>query len=201
MNAQISNRQSLLDAALRRIEEVDYAEVTTRDIAQAANANVASIAYHFGSKDGLMAEALAEGFRKWLGEFMVQAAKADSRDPKARLGSALETLEERLKRQRGLARAFVAALSRATHHDDLRKVLAEAFEEMRTGLSMFLEFDGDGNGRMRASLLIAMFDGLLIQWLIDPDQGEDALRGLPALLDDIPDGIFGPASRARPGPE
>jgi AcrR family transcriptional regulator len=192
MTPQQSNRQALLDGALRCIEEKDYADVTTRDIAKAANANVASIPYHFGSKDALIAEALAEGFRRWLAEFMIEASKATSENPGDRLRAALETLELRLNRRRGLARAFVSALSRAVHHPDLQQVLAGAFEEMRVGMSSFLDVDGDGLGRLRASVLIAMFDGLLIQWLLDPGQGEKTLQGLPKLLDQVPEGVFGP---------
>ncbi len=81
MAAQVSNRQALLDGALRCISERDYSEVTTREIAAAAGANVASISYHFGSKDALIAEALGEGFRRWLGNFIAAAAKSASADP------------------------------------------------------------------------------------------------------------------------
>jgi len=188
--AQSSNRQALLEGALQCIEERGYAEVTTRQIAETANANVSSIAYHFGSKDALIAEALSEGFRRWLAGFVAEAGKAPSDDPKARLRHALETLEARLARQRGLATAFVSALSHAVHHEGLRAVLAESFEEIRTGLASFLELDEDGFGDLRASLLIAAFDGLLIQWLIDPEQRSDALRRLPELLETVPDEFF-----------
>ncbi len=189
MSPQVSNREALLEGALRCIEEHGYAEITTRDIARAANANVASISYHFGSKDALVAEALAEGFRRWLAEFII-AARAPSDDPKARLRAALGTLEQRLEDQRGLAQVFVSALSHAVHHEELRSVLSGAFREMRAGLSEFLDLDADGLGESRASLVMAAFDGLLVQWLIDPAQGRTTLRQLPDLLDTVPDELF-----------
>jgi AcrR family transcriptional regulator len=189
--AQVSKRQALLEGALECIAERDYSEVTTRDIARAADANVASISYHFGSKDALVAEALAEGFRRWLVEFMVVSGDAPGEDPQARLLAALRTLEERLERQRGLASAFVSALSHAVHHEELRQVLSAAFAEMRSGLSSYLSLDDDGQGELRASLIIAMFDGLLIQWLIDPEQGSRILRQLPAMQESVPNEAYG----------
>jgi AcrR family transcriptional regulator len=187
MAAQVSNRQALLEGAIRCISERDYSEVTTREIAAAASANVASIRYHFGSKDALVAEALAEGFRRSLAEFMLAASKSTSEDPKARVHAALQTLEERLERQRGLASAFVSALSHAVHNEELRATLSQLFAEMRSGFASYLGLDHDGLGELRASLFIAAFDGLLIQWLLDPEQGRRSLAQLPALLETMPD--------------
>ena len=198
MAAQISNRQALLDGALQCVSERDYSQVTTREIATAAGANVASIRYHFGSKDALIAEALGEGFRRWLGNFMAEASKTASEDPGDRIHAALQTLEERLERERGLASAFVSALSHAVHNEQLRRVLASTFAEMRAGFAAYLGLDHDGLGELRASLLIAAFDGLLIQWLLDPRQGHRSIKQLPALLETMPESLLrGPPPRSR----
>lgn len=46
-------RNRLLDAALVLFAEKGFAKTSTREIAQAAQANIASISYYFGDKDGL----------------------------------------------------------------------------------------------------------------------------------------------------
>jgi len=46
-------RNRLLDAALKLFAEQGFAKTSTREIALAAQANVASISYYFGDKDGL----------------------------------------------------------------------------------------------------------------------------------------------------
>lgn len=46
-------RAALVRAALRLFGSQGYAATSTREIASAANANIGSIAYHFGGKDGL----------------------------------------------------------------------------------------------------------------------------------------------------
>jgi TetR/AcrR family transcriptional regulator, regulator of cefoperazone and chloramphenicol sensitivity len=46
-------RQRLLDAGIRMFAEHGFAKVTVRDIARAAEANLAAVNYHFGDKFGL----------------------------------------------------------------------------------------------------------------------------------------------------
>src|SRR5918992_4790384 len=57
-------REALLAAAVRCIHEKGYAHTTQRDLLAASGANPRSITYHFGSKERLMATALAETFRR-----------------------------------------------------------------------------------------------------------------------------------------
>lgn len=53
-------RQRLLQAALNRFLHDDYHQVSTREIAAQAQANVSMIRYYFGSKRGLYEEMLRE---------------------------------------------------------------------------------------------------------------------------------------------
>lgn len=46
-------RKALIQTGLRLFGQFGYDGASTRDIAAAANANIGSIAYHFGGKDGL----------------------------------------------------------------------------------------------------------------------------------------------------
>jgi AcrR family transcriptional regulator len=185
VSPQVSNRQALLNGALRCIEEHGYGDVSTRDIARKAHANVASIKYHFGSKDALVAEALAEGFRRWLIEFTTQTARTGAVGREARLRRAVHALRESIESNRSLAQAFVAALARAPHDDHLQEILAASYREGRVALARFFELQDGERGELQASVLIAMFDGLLIQWLLDPEQGVRDLVRLPTLLEDL----------------
>jgi TetR/AcrR family transcriptional regulator, regulator of cefoperazone and chloramphenicol sensitivity len=49
----VEARNRLLDAALALFAEKGFAKTSTREIAQAAQVNVASISYYFGDKEGL----------------------------------------------------------------------------------------------------------------------------------------------------
>ncbi len=183
MTPQISNRDALLEGALRCIEEKGYGEITTRDIAAAANANIASIAYHFGSKDALVGEALAEGFRRWFVEFARDVTTEGGDDRQSFARSAIRALQAGIGRHRGLAHAFIAALSRAPYDQQLRSALATSYRESRASLAGFLGLGKDESSQLQAGVLIAIFDGLIIQWLIDPKQGKKDLAVLPTMLD------------------
>ena len=56
---QRETRDRLLDEAERLFGERGIAEVSLREITSAADANIASVNYHFGSKDGLVRELFA----------------------------------------------------------------------------------------------------------------------------------------------
>lgn len=53
-------RQRLLRAALRLFAQQGFAQTSTRELAEAAQANVAAISYHFGDKAGLYRAAFLE---------------------------------------------------------------------------------------------------------------------------------------------
>lgn len=54
------SRQRILDTALHLFSQGGYDKVSVRDIAQAAQVNVAAVSYHFGGKPGLYRAALTE---------------------------------------------------------------------------------------------------------------------------------------------
>jgi AcrR family transcriptional regulator len=53
----MGHKEDLLDGAMRCLEEKGFARTTARDIVKASGANLASIGYHYGSKDALLAQA------------------------------------------------------------------------------------------------------------------------------------------------
>jgi AcrR family transcriptional regulator len=56
--ASEQTRKRLLDAAREVFSQNSFQGATVREICRRAEANVAAVNYHFGSKDGLLAEAL-----------------------------------------------------------------------------------------------------------------------------------------------
>ena len=56
--ASEQTRQRLLDAAREVFSQHSFQGATVREICRLADANVAAVNYHFGSKEGLLAEAL-----------------------------------------------------------------------------------------------------------------------------------------------
>jgi AcrR family transcriptional regulator len=93
MSPQRSNRSSLIDGTLRCLERLPPERVTARAIAAESGANLASITYHFGSKDDLVTEAVIEGLDRWLDEIdraMGELAPAGPRERFRRAGQLFE---------------------------------------------------------------------------------------------------------------
>ncbi|MGW0884020.1 TetR/AcrR family transcriptional regulator [Streptomyces sp. NPDC002671] len=53
----MGHREDLLEGAKRCLLEKGFARTTARDIVKASGTNLASIGYHYGSKDALLAQA------------------------------------------------------------------------------------------------------------------------------------------------
>ncbi|OGS80472.1 MAG: hypothetical protein A2061_03090 [Gallionellales bacterium GWA2_59_43] len=79
--ASEQTRERLLSAAREVFSECGFQGATVREICRRAGANVAAVNYHFGNKDGLLAEALHFESLKLLQE---TNAQADAR-PEVRL--------------------------------------------------------------------------------------------------------------------
>ncbi|ONI72003.1 hypothetical protein BWI15_18070 [Kribbella sp. ALI-6-A] len=58
----MGNREKLLATAKRLIAEKGYGDITARDLVNESGTNLASIGYHFGSKEGLLTEAMLDSF-------------------------------------------------------------------------------------------------------------------------------------------
>src|SRR5262245_42727567 len=90
-------RQALIRAALKLFGSKGFDGTSTREIAAAANANIGSIAYHFGGKEGLRA-ACANFIVETIQRIAVQALNPESGPPKgeaaatAQLNAALDRM-------------------------------------------------------------------------------------------------------------
>ena len=187
MSPQRSNRASLIEGTLRCLERLPAERVTARAITEESGANLASIAYHFGSKDNLVTEAVIEGLDRWLAEVTASLENLASQDPVERYKLAGEAIETSRRRHTGLARNFIGALAKAQHDARVRELLADGFRRTRPAVAALLGLGGDQAGHDAAGLILAQFNGLLFQALLDPDlaiegdrmrQAQARLRGL-----------------------
>ena len=89
-------RQALIRAALKLFGAKGYDGTSTREIAAAANANIGSIAYHFGGKEGLRAAAadyIVDTIQTIAGQAMGSPQAATAGDPEAARAQLFAALE------------------------------------------------------------------------------------------------------------
>jgi AcrR family transcriptional regulator len=174
--AQPSNRDQLLEGALLCLQTKGYARTTARDIAAASGANLASIGYHFGSKEGLLNAAVARTCEDWTEAIGKAAFSAPDASPLERIARSWEEMIGSFESQRPLLVAFVEAMAQAERSDELRAQMAELYRKLRDAVGEMVRTslgdDAEALGadpRVVASYLIAVCDGLVLQWLLDPE--------------------------------
>jgi AcrR family transcriptional regulator len=176
MSPQHSNRAKLIDGTLRCLERLPPERITARVIAEESGANLASIAYHFGSKDRLVSEAAITGLDRWLDEVTAALGDLASHASAERFRLAAEAIERSRQRHMGLARNYLAAVAKAQHDPKLRELLAGGFADARPNVAALLDLGSDRAGSDAAGLVLALFHGLLIQVLLDPALAVDGDR-------------------------
>lgn len=182
MSPQRSNRQALLDGALRCLARMPADQITARMIAHESGANLASIGYHFESKDGLLTAAVVEGLDRWLDQ--IEARLADGRRHRrssARFRQAVDIVEQTRHEHEATAAAFVAALVRGQHDPVVAQRLTEGFLHTRPRVAELLDLGSDRVGIDAGAVMHSLFTGLLVQSLLSEDLALDGARTGAAL--------------------
>lgn len=183
-----SSKDRLLDGALKCIAQRGYAATSSRDIARAAGANVASINYHFGSKDALVNEALGQCFGMWnqrVEDAFAAAAGLAARD---QLAAILHAAIDSFAELRSSVHACIESYAPALRSDELRERMAAGYATVReSAVRQATEHMEDmglaapENLGVIASVLMAVCDGLMLQWIADPAATPNAEETLDAL--------------------
>jgi len=127
---------------------------------------------------------MAEGFRRWLEELAGEMGDVADASPIERIQLATKIVTAPSERRAGLVRAFLSALARAPHDDELRAALAKSYSDSRVEVAELLGLGDDEPAALAASFVLATFDGLLIQNILDVDNSinaENALAGIGRL--------------------
>ncbi len=189
MLTRMGNREDLLAGALECLKEKGWARTTVRDIAAAAGVNHAAIGYHFGSREALLTAAFVQAMDEWGGEMeaAVRAGLDQDANPRERYEAFWRKAIESYGAHRRLWLASVEAAVEAEHNPRVRELMVAAMREGRSGLAAGLvgvpesELD-DKDVRGIGSLQLALMSGVLVQWILDPDNAPTAENLTDALF-------------------
>lgn len=123
-----STRNDLLQATIDVIQRDGVGAATSRAVADAAGVNLGAITYYFGSKDTLVAEALAETGRRLLAPVIDALTEAAS--PLTQLQRAVVLLPEILGDNPEELRGYVQALAAAVDDASVRAALTALHREV-----------------------------------------------------------------------
>jgi len=188
----MGHREDLLSAARHCLEEKGYARTTARDLVAESGTNLASIGYHFGSKEALLNQALIEAFEDWTERLLAIALEGREDAPLDAVAASWVEMIDSFEENRPLIVAFVEALAQAERSPELRDQLAVHYQRCRDSIAQAVAVSvGEVEGmdpQAVASFLMAVCDGLIQQWLLDPKatpSGEEMASSLGAALGTI----------------
>lgn len=158
-------------AAVELIAEQGWAGVTTRGVAERAGVNHSLVHYHFGSVDGLLFQAATTALAEAGDESL---ALLDREDLASGLAASLASLAAGIE-EGPLAVATVEFLVQACRHDEMREWLRDVLGHYRGVMAeRFRRAKGEGaigdvDPEALAVLVAAIFDGLTLHLIVDPD--------------------------------
>jgi AcrR family transcriptional regulator len=165
------SREAILQAAERHFGEFGYRAVSTAAIANDAQISDPGLLHHFGSKDGLLMALLNR-------RYSVDAEKlrASERLSGEQLVETLGTIVRENEGKRDEVKLTMVLLGESIPHQhpgheyfQMRYVRARAmFARHVKELQRRGELSSDLDPEALASVIIAVLDGLQMQWLLDP---------------------------------
>src|SRR5215475_716830 len=171
----VGHREDLLVAARRLLETKGYARITSRDLVAESGSNLASIGYHFGSKEGLLNEVIGTVFDEWAEQLATIAMADPDAAPLERARATWSALLAGLPERRALLLSYVEAMAQAERTPQLRQQFAEHYQGVRARVATLVARSlrgaigaDDPRAAAMATWMIAVCDGLALQWLLDP---------------------------------
>jgi AcrR family transcriptional regulator len=186
----MGHKEALLEGARKCLEEKGYARTTARDIVAASDTNLASIGYHFGSKEALLNAAIAQAFEEWTDRVGEISQSPENVSPLDQMAAGWIATLDSFEEHRALLVAFVESIAQAERSPELRAQLADHYQRCREQIGSIVTASlGDNAGvdaGTIASFLMAVVDGLVLQWLLDPERtpdGQQLVAGLGSALE------------------
>jgi len=177
----MGHREDLLAGAKRCLLEKGWSRTTARDIVAASGANLASIGYHYGSKDALMREALFAAMSDWADEAQAPPAQdaATGGELTERFASGWSRALELFGKHQAMWRAQLEAVMQAEHDPALREAFDRAQPEARQGLvGLFHGIDereaDEETSRVLGSFYLTLVSGMVVQQALNPGLTPDA---------------------------
>ncbi|WP_330307486.1 MULTISPECIES: TetR/AcrR family transcriptional regulator [unclassified Streptomyces] len=189
----MGHREDLLEGAKRCLLEKGFVRTTARDIVKESKTNLASIGYHYGSKDALLAEAYVDLISNVGDTFDGFGGGAAAGEP-----GSLERFQEVWQ---NVTKSFVEArpiwmltfevITNADRLPTVREHLVKASDEGRRGIIPLLmggsEADVDDETlRSLGGFYQTLLNGLCVQWLFDAESATNAdqlTEGLRRVID------------------
>lgn len=187
----MGHREDLLEGAKRCLLEKGFARTTARDIVKESGTNLASIGYHYGSKDALLAQAyvsLVDGMSFEWGDRLEGAPGSLER-----FREVWSNVVASLREPGSMWRLSGEIMAMGDQLPEVRDQLSLAQREGGRGLVSLLmgvpeEEVSDETADTLGAFYMIVMSGLIMQWTFDPKAAPDAgqlTEGLRQVLEGV----------------
>lgn len=169
----MERRERILLAAWRVLSQVGFEKITTRRIAEAAGINIATLHYHFGSKEAVLTETLRYA-QRWTDQQMRTAITGSESSGEA-LTRAFAHMWKLMLLRPGVLRFDLVV--RAFRDPDAKQEALSVYETYRAFMQEIIEKHLAEGGRLASGLtaqtladyLITVVDGVILHHTLSGD--------------------------------
>ncbi|GGW74572.1 TetR family transcriptional regulator [Streptomyces lucensis JCM 4490] len=185
----MGHREDLLEGAKSCLLEKGFARTTARDIVKASGTNLASIGYHYGSKDALLAQAYVALVEGMSGAFDAGAGPEGAPGSLERFRWVWSRIADTMREPGSVWRLSMEVMT--IELPGVRAHLAAAQREGGRGLVALLmgmpeEEVSDEAADTLGRFYLTLMTGLIAQWTFDPEtapDGEALTEGLRQVVE------------------
>lgn len=186
----LERREAVLEAAMQVFGARGYNKGALAEVAQQAGMTHAGVLHHFGTKEGLLIAVLK--YRD--GQAVAGVAGRPQAEGPAFLGHLIDTVAENTSRPGVVQTYAVLSAESVTEGHPAQQYFRDRITVLREKIADVLDEVTDGRASREdvmdaASTLIAVMDGLQVQWLLDPD-AVDMPRVVTKTLDELVDRLI-----------
>ncbi|MER7376046.1 TetR/AcrR family transcriptional regulator [Streptomyces lanatus] len=189
----MGHREDLLEGAKRCLLAKGFVRTTARDIVKESGTNLASIGYHYGSKDKLLAEAYIALVGEVSDDWELSDAFGTAPGSLDRFHEVWSSIIRTMREPGSIWHLSVEIIAMGDQLPDVRDHLARAQREAARGIIPLFsggreedvaEEDVDSIGQLYNTLMT----GLIAQWTFDPKTApgaEQLTEGLRRVIEDV----------------
>lgn len=177
----MGHREDLLDGAKRCLLRKGFAGTTARDVVKESGTNLASIGYHYGSKDALLAQAYVSLVEELGDAFEGDRSVLDGTEPGSveRFQQVWSNIIDTMRQPGSVWRLSMEILAMGDRMPEVRDHLARAQREAGRGLVPLLmggreEDVSEETTDTLGAFCVTLMTGLIAQWSFDPKTAPEA---------------------------
>ena len=177
--------KKILAAALEILSRKGYENTTINDIADSAKLSRGLLHYYFKDKEDLVAQAMGFGFSSMWDSSIGSLQNASS--PEALVDNMIQVLKKNTRENPDFSALLFEMWVSGRRSAKIKKVFDDGLNESVSRLKMLLEFaarmgvikidPAESEGIVR--VLLAMYHGLAMQLLSNPEKAEDEKMWAP----------------------